>query len=225
PRRDRAAAGRVAADRRRVVGRHRRPRRPDRPAGAPRCRRHPLARLGRGHGGGRVRLLRRSRAPRARRRLPRALPRAPRAAAPLPARAPRGGLRRGDRARADPARARGRAGARGRRRVSHRMAAAVTAVWVAVVVIGLGTIALKGFGPVVLGGRSLPPAVARPLALLAPALLAALVVTQTLASGRHLVLDARLAGVGAAAVAIALRAPLVAVVLIAAVATAVVRLF
>jgi len=105
------------------------------------------------------------------------------------------------------------------------MAAAVTAVWVAVVVIGLGTIALKGFGPVVLGGRSLPPAVARPLALLAPALLAALVVTQTLASGRHLVLDARLAGVGAAAVAIALRAPLVAVVLIAAVATAVVRLF
>jgi branched-subunit amino acid transport protein len=96
--------------------------------------------------------------------------------------------------------------------------------WVAVLVVGAGTVALKAAGPVLLGGRRLPPAVAGPLALLAPALLAALVVTQTLSSSRHLVLDARAAGVGAAAAAIALRAPLVVVVAVAAVATALVRL-
>ena len=81
--------------------------------------------------------------------------------------------------------------------------------WAAVLVVGVGTIALKSAGPVLLGGRRLPRALAGPLALLAPSLLAALVVTQTFASGRHLVLDARAAGVGAAAIAIALRAPLI----------------
>ena len=96
--------------------------------------------------------------------------------------------------------------------------------WVAVLVVGVGTVALKAAGPVLLGGRALPPSLAGPLALLAPALLAALVVTQTLSSGRHLVLDARAAGVGAAAVAIVLRAPLIVVVVIAAVVTALVRL-
>jgi branched-subunit amino acid transport protein len=93
-----------------------------------------------------------------------------------------------------------------------------------VLVVGAGTIALKGAGPVLLGGRRLPPAVAGPLSLLAPSLLAALVVTQTFADGRRLVLDARAAGVAAAAVAIALRAPLLVVVVVAAVATALVRL-
>lgn len=101
----------------------------------------------------------------------------------------------------------------------------MSAIWIAVIVVGAGTIALKSFGPVVLGGRPLPPAIRGPVALLAPSLLAALVVTQTFADGRDLVLDARAAGVGAAALAIALRAPLLVVVIVAAVATAVVRLF
>ena len=96
--------------------------------------------------------------------------------------------------------------------------------WLAVLVVGVGTVALKGIGPVLLGGRRLPALVAGPLALLAPALLAALVVTQTFSSGRHLVLDARAAGVGAGALAIALRAPLIVVVVTAALATALVRL-
>jgi hypothetical protein len=60
--------------------------------------------------------------------------------------------------------------------------------------------------------------------LLAPVLLAALVVTQTVGGDNELVLDARLAGVGAGAAAIAARAPLPAVVVIAAAATALVRL-
>jgi uncharacterized membrane protein len=100
----------------------------------------------------------------------------------------------------------------------------VSAAWTAVIVVGAGTVALKAAGPVMLGGRPLPPRAGALLAMLAPALLAALVVTQAFADGRHLVLDARAAGLGAAAVAVALRAPLLAVVVVAAVATALVRL-
>ena len=62
------------------------------------------------------------------------------------------------------------------------------------------------------------------MALLAPVLLAALVVTQTVGGDNRLVLDARLAGVGAGAAAITARAPLPAVVVVAAAATAVTRL-
>jgi uncharacterized membrane protein len=100
----------------------------------------------------------------------------------------------------------------------------VNAAWTAVLAVGAGTVLLKGAGPVLLGGRPLPVRLAAVLGLLAPALLAALVVTQTFAHGRHLVLDARAAGVAVAAVAIALRAPLLAVVVAAAAVTALVRL-
>jgi branched-subunit amino acid transport protein len=62
------------------------------------------------------------------------------------------------------------------------------------------------------------------LEMVAPAILAALVVTETFASGRSLVIDARLAGVGAGLVAVALRAPLWLVVVVGALATALVRL-
>jgi branched-subunit amino acid transport protein len=100
----------------------------------------------------------------------------------------------------------------------------VSTVWLVVIVVGLATFALKATGPVLLGGRELPEPVARVVALLAPVLLAALVVTQTVGGDNELVLDARLAGVGAGAVAIAARAPLPAVVVVAAAATALARL-
>ena len=96
-------------------------------------------------------------------------------------------------------------------------------VWIAVAVVGTGTIALKGLGPAVLGTRRLPERFEALVGLLAPTLLAALVVTQTLGSSDGLDVDARLAGVGAAAVAVALRAPLLVVVALAAVATAATR--
>ncbi len=92
----------------------------------------------------------------------------------------------------------------------------MTAVWIAVVAVGLATVALKGAGTVVYADRPLPTRVAVVMPLLAPALLAALVVGQTAADGRALVVDARLAGVAAAAVALALRAPLLAVLGVAA---------
>jgi branched-subunit amino acid transport protein len=99
----------------------------------------------------------------------------------------------------------------------------VTGVWIMVAVVGAATIALKGLGPVALGGRSLPPRVLGVVGLLAPAVLAALVVTQVFGGERELVLDARAAGLGAAAVALVLRAPILAVIVAAAVATALVR--
>jgi branched-subunit amino acid transport protein len=100
----------------------------------------------------------------------------------------------------------------------------VSTVWLVVLVVGLATVAFKSTGPVLLGRRALPEPVAKVVALLAPVLLAALVVTQTVGGDNELVLDARLAGVGAGAAAIAARAPLPVVVVVAAVATAVVRL-
>ena len=90
--------------------------------------------------------------------------------------------------------------------------------------VGAGTIALKGAGPFLLGRRELPETPARLLALLAPPLLAALVVTQTFVSDRSLVLDARVVGLAAAIVAVLLRAPLLAVLVVAAAATALARL-
>ena len=100
----------------------------------------------------------------------------------------------------------------------------MSTVWLVVLVVGVATVALKATGPVLLGDRTLPEPVARVVSLLAPVLLAALVVTQTVGGDNELVLDARLAGVCAGAAAIAARAPLPAVVVVAAAATALVRL-
>jgi branched-subunit amino acid transport protein len=99
----------------------------------------------------------------------------------------------------------------------------VTRVWIAVVLVGAATVALKAAGPVLLGDRELPSRVRVLVGLLAPALLAALVVTQTLASGRQVVVDARLAGVAAAAISLRLRVPILVAVLVAAVVTAAIR--
>jgi branched-subunit amino acid transport protein len=105
----------------------------------------------------------------------------------------------------------------------------VSTTWVVVIVVGLATITIKALGPVLLGGRPLPRRIAGPIALLAPALLAALVAFNTvfnpLAGEQPLVIDARVPGVLAAAVAIWLRAPVLVVVIVAAVVTAGVRAF
>jgi branched-subunit amino acid transport protein len=99
----------------------------------------------------------------------------------------------------------------------------VSDVWIVVVLVGAATVALKGVGPVLLGGRELPGALTAVLFLLAPALLAALVVTQAVGGDREIVLDARLAGFGAAVLALVLRVPLIGVVVIAAAVAALAR--
>ena len=95
--------------------------------------------------------------------------------------------------------------------------------WIVVVVVSIVTIAIKALGPMLLGGKPLPEGITGVVVLLAPALLAALVAVNTLGGDRELVVDARLPGVLAAAVAIRLRAPVLVVVLVAAAVTATIR--
>ena len=92
-----------------------------------------------------------------------------------------------------------------------------------IVALALITFVIKSVGPVLLGGRRLPPRVMTVVALLAPALLAALVMVETFSEEQDLVLDPRALGVGASAVALALRAPMLVTVGLAAVVTAGVR--
>jgi predicted alpha/beta-hydrolase family hydrolase len=101
----------------------------------------------------------------------------------------------------------------------------MTTAWIVVAVLFVGTAAMRAAGPVAFGGRSLSGRGASVVALVAPALLGALVVYETVSAGAQgIELDARLAGLAAAAVALALRLPLIAVVLVAALATALTRL-
>jgi branched-subunit amino acid transport protein len=95
--------------------------------------------------------------------------------------------------------------------------------WLVVGIVGAGTMAMKSVGPVLLGGRALPDRAMSVISLLAPAVLAALIVTQTIGGNHHYVFDARLAGLAAAAIALRFGAPLLVVVILAAAVTAVVR--
>ena len=81
-----------------------------------------------------------------------------------------------------------------------------------------------------LAGLSLPrgfldePRVQRTVPLLPVALLAALIATQTFATGGHLVLDVRAAALAVAAIAVLLRAPFLVVVAAGAATAALLRL-
>lgn len=97
-------------------------------------------------------------------------------------------------------------------------------LWSVIAAVALASAAIKAAGPVLVGGRELPVRVTAVVSLLAPALLAALIVTQMLGGDGRLVLDERLLGMGVAVVALALRAPLLAAVLLAAITVAAARL-
>lgn len=100
----------------------------------------------------------------------------------------------------------------------------MSAAWATVAGLAVATAAIKAFGPVVFGGRELRALLARVIPLLAPALLAALVMTETFGgTGRSLVFDARAGGLVVAGIALWRRAPLYVVVLAAAAATALLR--
>lgn len=98
-------------------------------------------------------------------------------------------------------------------------------VWVVVLVVGAATVLCKAAGPLFLARRSLPPRTVALVEVLAPAMLAALVVTQAAGGDRELVFDERLLGLGAGAVAVVLRAPLLLVMVVAAATAALARLF
>src|SRR5436305_4626277 len=97
-------------------------------------------------------------------------------------------------------------------------------IWLAILLTAAGCYALKLSGLLVPARVLEQPAVQRVADRLPVALLMALVAVGTFSDGRHLVLDARAAGLAAAVVALLLRAPFLVVVLMAATVTALVRL-
>ncbi|MEU9136696.1 AzlD domain-containing protein [Streptomyces sp. NPDC048404] len=96
-------------------------------------------------------------------------------------------------------------------------------IWIAIGVTAVGCYAVKLIGLLIPAGVLERPLVQRLAALLPVALLAALTAQQTFADGSVLVLDAKAAGLAAAAVALILRAPFLVVVAAAVVVTAGVR--
>ncbi len=85
------------------------------------------------------------------------------------------------------------------------------------------TAAIKSVGPIALGGRELPGGVSSVIVLLAPALLAALVVTQALADGDHLAVGPDTAGVAAGGLVTLKTGSIIGCAVVAAVVTASLR--
>jgi branched chain amino acid efflux pump len=82
----------------------------------------------------------------------------------------------------------------------------VSDVWTTVIVLAIVTALIRASGPVSVGGRELPQAVMRVIALIAASLLAALVMVETFAGGDDtLELDERALGVAAAGVVLLMR--------------------
>jgi uncharacterized membrane protein len=100
----------------------------------------------------------------------------------------------------------------------------MTEVWIVIAALAVGTVAIKAAGPLVLGSRPLPRRAQGVIALIAPAVITALVAYETFSDHPDgIVVDARVAGLAAAALALALRAPMIVVVVVAAAVTGGVR--
>jgi branched-subunit amino acid transport protein len=93
-------------------------------------------------------------------------------------------------------------------------------VWALIGLCAVVTAAIKAVGPIALGHRDLPGWFTDVIALMAPALLAALVVTAALADGDRLAVGADTAGVAVAGVALWRGANVIVGVAIAAAVTA-----
>jgi branched-subunit amino acid transport protein len=96
-------------------------------------------------------------------------------------------------------------------------------IWALIALVAVTTFAIKAFGPVTVGGRELPAWSAKVIASMAPALLAALVVTSALADGEEWAIGPDTAGVSAAGVGLWFGMPVPVAVFSAAAVTAVLR--
>jgi branched-subunit amino acid transport protein len=85
------------------------------------------------------------------------------------------------------------------------------------------TAAIKAAGPIALGGRELPRRFTSVVILLAPALLAALIVTQAFADGDRLTIDTDTAGVAAGGLVAWRTGSIIGCVIVAAAVTAALR--
>ncbi|MEU5882358.1 AzlD domain-containing protein [Spirillospora sp. NPDC047279] len=99
-----------------------------------------------------------------------------------------------------------------------------TTLWLTIGLLTLGTFVIKAAGPAALGRRELPAWALPVIALLPAVLLSALIAYDAFGGSEGLHVDAKLAGIGAAVTAVALKAPMTVVMIVAAVATALTRL-
>jgi branched-subunit amino acid transport protein len=99
----------------------------------------------------------------------------------------------------------------------------MTMLWVVIVAVAIANAVIKAAGPVLVGGRNLPAQVTVVTALLAPAILTGLIVTQLLGDDGRIVLDERVFGVGVAAIALTLRAHMLVAVVLAVLTVAALR--
>ena len=96
----------------------------------------------------------------------------------------------------------------------------MTTIWWTILGLAVTTALVKAAGPVVFGGRTPHPAFLRVVAMMAPALLAALVVTSAFADGRHLGVGADTVGLLAGGVLLWRGRSVVLAVVVAVVVTA-----
>ncbi|HWF49617.1 MAG TPA: AzlD domain-containing protein [Solirubrobacteraceae bacterium] len=99
----------------------------------------------------------------------------------------------------------------------------MSTAWALVAGCAVVTFAIKAAGPIALGGRDLPRWFASIVALMAPALLAALVATHSLATGHRLTIGAPTAGVLVSALVMKLTGSIAWCVISAAAVTALLR--
>lgn len=95
--------------------------------------------------------------------------------------------------------------------------------WAAILCLAGGCYAFKAVGAFA-GRRAIPPLVQRILVLLPPALLGGLIAEGIFTDGDALVVDERVVGLGAASIAVHLRAPFALVVVVGGGVTALLRL-
>jgi uncharacterized membrane protein len=96
-------------------------------------------------------------------------------------------------------------------------------LWLAILAVTMANWMLKAAGPVALGKRNLPKRARGVISLMAPVLLAGLIVVELAGPGWAGITRTQVAGVAIAGAARALRAPMLVAVLIGAIATAALR--
>ena len=96
-------------------------------------------------------------------------------------------------------------------------------IWLLIAGCAAVTAAIKAAGPIALGGRDLPARFNSVIGLMAPALLAALVVTSAFADGDRLAVGADTAGVAVAGIVLWRGANVIVGVVLAAAVTAILR--
>jgi len=98
----------------------------------------------------------------------------------------------------------------------------MTRTWLLIVAVSVMNFVLKAAAPMMWRGRELSRRTLGVVALMPAAMLTAFVLPETVTTGQQLVIDSRLGGLAAAAVALRLRAPMI-VVIVAAAVTAAIR--